>query len=439
MRRFAFLRVYESLDNQSQLFGVDITDDNFMCVSYMMADIYKVYELWQDPNFVNNYSFDSNNYLQCEGLVELQVDEKTYQEHMAILNKEFKVEEAPTLMKLLKTLICVDAKFVIQKESKAETGAVAVDVGIWEHGIEESGFDSYGGEDDSEPVREVYDIVIPCYGVKFSKSTMSVYFNYYDDDGLHHWNIMRYDDIWYVFNPFSFLVSSANLSAFQRCMGEFQNYLLEEGSYEYRNESYVKYKVLQDIPLLANDEYIFTEILHKAIICSERYNNVLKITKDFMSSLCDNSNVELKGWAGKDRSFKTNYGIYFKTQYIAIPTEERVEVLNRVIGNKGRIKECPSLGEVQLLLKTLFQDFEEQFVAFVIATIIYNAKDHCDMMRLTQNALVHYERQKAFADLYSYRMRGCFLLNNESVTAQYQVAGSDESGYVIIKEVLRGR
>ena len=93
-----------------------------MCVSYMMADIYKVYELWQDPNFVNNYSFDSNNYLQCEGLVELQVDEKTYQEHMAILNKEFKVEEAPTLMKLLKTLICVDAKFVIQKESKAETG-----------------------------------------------------------------------------------------------------------------------------------------------------------------------------------------------------------------------------------------------------------------------------------------------------------------------------
>ena len=61
MKRFAFLRVYESLDNQPQLFGIDITDDNFMCVSYMMADIYKVYELWQDPNFVNNYSFDSNN------------------------------------------------------------------------------------------------------------------------------------------------------------------------------------------------------------------------------------------------------------------------------------------------------------------------------------------------------------------------------------------
>ena len=34
---------------------------------------------------VNNYSFDGNNYLQCEGLVELPIDEKTYQEHMALL------------------------------------------------------------------------------------------------------------------------------------------------------------------------------------------------------------------------------------------------------------------------------------------------------------------------------------------------------------------
>ena len=132
----------------------------------------------------------------------------------------------------------------------------------------------------------------------------------------------------------------------------------------------------------------------------------------------------------------TNYGIYFKTQYVAITTARRRDVLNKLIESKELLRSFSSQEEVMDYVNKSFDDYEERYAASIIVAIISKAHDSCEMLTLAQSYFAFYERSQALADLYSYRIRSCFLSNNESIKAHYSVNGSDESGCVIVKEVL---
>jgi len=435
VKRYAFLRNYYCSPDKPDLFGIDISDNRFVTASYMISDWYKIQELLNDPNYVKNYSFTKEGYLQCEDLIRLDLDLDTYCNYEPMINQEFALSESLTLLRLLKVLLNIDAKFILHRNKQKEEATI-VNVDVW---------GSTGNNDvaPSEPkdaqMFDETDIIVPCSKVKFSRSTMSVYFNYFDSDGIHNRNIIRYDDTEYIFTPFSFLIPTGKKEEFVINNAEFVGYLKEEGMLEYNKEDFIIYTVLDSIPLVATDENLSPGLLHKSIICSERYNNVIKILKDLMTALCNNNDDDNSTkWAGKNRSYATNYGIYFRTEYVAVPEARRIEILNFIIRGKRSIKKCASEEQVCALMAKVdnFKDFEEKLLAQILGVIVYSAEDRCEMISLTQHHIAVYELRQAFADLYNYRMRSCFLLNNESI-GTYNISGSDEIGRVIVKESLR--
>ena len=199
------------------------------------------------------------------------------------------------------------------------------------------------------------------YNLKFSKSTMSVYFQIVTNNGLVNQHICRFEDMNVEFIPFKLGVpEDSDLTP------EFATYLK---NMTLNGKVYKVYSV--DFLPLVNPRKIQDCIAHKAHIRNIYYANFVKILQEFISRF-ETDDSQKVVWAGGNSDYSSNYGCFLDSSEKDLTKAEMSKITNYVMTDIFKIYQEQGLDAAR---KTIARSAARPLVKhcmLLLTTIILN-------------------------------------------------------------------
>lgn len=253
------------------------------------------------------------------------------------------------------------------------------------------------------------------YNIKFSRSTMTVYFILKINNGLLNRNIVTMEDTILKTHEFYFAVPLETKT-------EFPNTIEYIKDININNSDYKLYKC-NLLLLYTNEVLTFGTIINKADCLSSKYKVLLDTLNDFYKILLkrtlNEQSCELE-WVGGNGDHRSQYGIIFKNNCKKYTEFDRSELIKTALivltesKNKEELLaslERSSKNKLELTILTLIVQIQSK-------SSIYESIEYLvhQMNTITQN--------KTLFDLYLYNIRANTYIRKDYISKI--LSGSDE-------------
>lgn len=261
--------------------------------------------------------------------------------------------------------------------------------------------------------------------LKFSKSTMSVYFQITSNEGLYNRHLITLEGGYLQFHPFYFGVKES--------IGKEPNYGIYQHDITINNEKYKLYYV-ENISIIEDSTCIVPALINKAMGLKEKAiatNRVLEeIIKAFISS-------ETIAWAGGSNSHESHFGVLydysiprFKKRDIDFLAVKTLEFFDKATNSKQPV--------TKEFITEIFQQLGTNdivcYVVVILAKIIEVSTTHTELLSYVTQFRTQEAQQALVAELYLYQTKVSSYFYHIPITSKVNpiIDGSDESGYTLV-------
>ena len=270
--------------------------------------------------------------------------------------------------------------------------------------------------------------------LKFSKSTMSVYFSSFDQDGLKNKMIIKMQDNKLKFQPFFFAVPK--IEPFSQ--PENKELIVQRcGDITLNSEEAILYRVEQ-APFV--EECIVEHaLINKASIIVAKSNNLCSFLDSYRELICTKvlgkENLPV-AWAGGNHSYSSPYGVYYRADIKDLTKSCKNELLdltlNKVVPKFFSQKDFK--GAVTFI-NGLNLPYLSRIAVICLANIIFQSSGLEDSILTVNNVIRDYKLQGIFANLYLYKVRSlAYTKQRYYAEAFTPIIGSDEPFVTLAQE-----
>lgn len=274
--------------------------------------------------------------------------------------------------------------------------------------------------------------VSPFSSIGFSESTMTVYVNMYNEDGMYRNILISMNDGVLQLHPFYFGVPSSYTFSQTGC--EFVKQMMING------ELYSIYSV--DIFLIYDSNVLTSySLINKAVNLSYRYKQSLLALKDFseiyweLLEMPEDDSSKIS-WVGGSKSYESYYGISFKSTCRKLSADSRREIVNNAVKKSIELK-C-NLDAIKAFVESCHMTSLNKHIFMRIALIfVTDAKYQDSKLLQIFSSIKHSDETMLFYyGLFLYRVRSYLYLSNRSiVNPTYPIiSGGNEIDSTVVTE-----
>lgn len=398
---------YVENNKKTVAYELIMSDKHFRNVFYYVADAESLKELRKTLKAHFNFAF-ADGYLRCNGIT--QVPSNNLVE--GAINKKIAPPDADygTIYDLLQEGI--DKKFMVVYDEFAIDGGTLDGIGA------------------------------TCFSnIKFSASTMSVYFNIMTDRGLVNKHVICMEEFVLKLKPFYFAVPVGEKPAvFDRKAIEIE----PAGFLTINNCSYNLYYV-KNISIYDFSTYACGEMINKASVVVAKAKNAINILDDYRRIICKALNRNTYDddakipWAGGSGSHKSAFGVFYKATLENLSQRERSIVINIVLNDiVAKYKGHTSIQEMISELWKPPLSYAEKMAGGALLNVVSRASTLEESVLLTGKAIEQHRLNYVFSNLYLYKIRSRVYLKKDGFATPFNcmLVGSDEPISTIAKEVF---
>lgn len=284
---------------------------------------------------------------------------------------------------------------------------------------------------ESDTIKYLGDKVYPFSGIKFAKSTMTVYLAVVNNSTLYHNNLVVLDGGVLTFRPFYFTVP-ATAPAFQMYGCAFVRAI------ELNNKKYNLWHA-EYLPLYDEDVSFSISkcLINKAICERERKSAALRVQKYYKESLfgVNATSKDTLKWTGGDTDRRSFYGVVFKSSISMLTEKECFSIVNTCLTEIA--EDCNDLKEAKAMLMKKDWTTTAKFAGMCLLSVMLSTEGNV----VQQLAAVH-DMQKfleeciLFADLYLYRVRANAYIKHLHLAngTDPRIFGANEREYTLVEE-----
>ena len=274
----------------------------------------------------------------------------------------------------------------------------------------------------------------PFNHIEFSKSTMTVYARVFNDNQIKNQMLIVMNEQNLEIVPFYFITDIEH-----EIDPLFREYVSFLHTIVINNITYNLYK-FNNMPIYPTMTLKVNSLINKAMTMSIKQQSLIGIIKEcklflreMLGHTTENKQYE---WVGGSNSYKSKYGIYFKSSLQRISKEGCVDILNSYF---SILEKCQ--GDSMLVCNTI--EAEEsmhlrKLALYTIHNLMTSDSDftqvllNCDeVISELNNARIHCETY-----LYKVRLFSYFTGNRLVPRANPVITGSDEEAYTIVDQKL---
>lgn len=273
------------------------------------------------------------------------------------------------------------------------------------------------------------DVFTPFSSIKFSNTTMSVYYPVINDNKLFNRKIVSMKNDMLTFSPIKVAVPKGIDFHYECVKEEIDNY-----DYDVYTVEVISIYDTSFIPILP--------LINKAATLSIRLGTVVNIAKTFQSNLYESLGVENEKleWIGGSGSNQSP-GVYFTNSNKKIKKNDIQYALQLMLERKV------SDGTYDNFLCNLNRYNLHPDIQVGLRILINNIsnKDMTDTLSILQTLMLFYSLNIAYCDMYLYTARSVAYLKHQHLVPQFNfdgslrppvIYGSDETYYTVVKEVF---
>ena len=272
--------------------------------------------------------------------------------------------------------------------------------------------------------------------VKFSSSTMSVYFNILTDDGLENKHIICMEDYKLSAKPFFFAVPTT-----KRFSKDGSGGIENLGNLVINNVEYVLYRA-SEILIYDLDAYVSAGLINRASIDVAKTQNALNILADYRSCMCkalyEERDAGSVPWSGGTGSYESCFGVFYRADMEILSKKRRQKVLDIVLN--GIVPECKNSGleGAAARVKELAFSYEEKVASIALLNVAMRVSSLKDAIFLADKAILCHKAKNVSANLFLYKARSRAYLKKEGYATLLNpiITGSDEAISTIATEVF---
>lgn len=270
--------------------------------------------------------------------------------------------------------------------------------------------------------------------IEVSQSTMTMYAKIINDNQLHNEMLVTMTDGQLEISNFHFIKPKT---------AEFptwfhQEYVTYLGNATVNNEEFEWYE-LNYMPLYSNNFVRASALINKGMALHVKYKNLIETLVLYKGVLNDaqgyNLSQEPVMWVGGTTSYKTSYGVYFKSSMEAWSNKQKSNCVNFY---SSLIESCSDYNEINSKIETEVSDFTTRLILRTIHNITFS---DADMTTVIMNCIQTIQSCKVDLlkiDLFLYRIRICSYVNNIRLAPKYNpiLVGSDEVAFTKVNSVF---
>lgn len=276
------------------------------------------------------------------------------------------------------------------------------------------------------------------HNIRFSRTTMSVYVQIINVEGIHNEMIVSLEGTRLVFHPFYVAVPINKKLSYGA---------VKKSSCNIEHVPYDIYYV-DFLSLYTKDDYIAYGLINRACAISAQCLNMCKILDTFIEAVrCVTENGVIPSqiaWAGGSSSHKSSFGVLFKSSIKILSNKEVADIVNKAVNHF-----------LPMLDKYNFETLEDKikmanhiisitslptitkWYYFTLLKVILNANTMAEQLSVAIETKKACKTQMLFCDVYMYRIRSYSYLNCVSLVNLMRPVITDLSGiYTEVKEGL---
>lgn len=269
--------------------------------------------------------------------------------------------------------------------------------------------------------------------IRFSASTMSVYFNILTDNGLENKHLICMEDYRLAMRPFYFAVPEDEAL-------ELREYKGQPGLGDITINNLVYTLYYADELLIYDMEVLTpTSLVNKASIEVAKTQNAVNILNDYREGLFRALNGEQKKveWAGGTGSYESSYGVFYKADIDILSARKRGEIMKIILGwvAEGSFRSPEELYERLLALPLAY---EEKISGIALLNVVTHVSSVEDALFLSDKAIQCHKVMNAYANIFLYRVRSKVYFTKIGIVPVLNpvFTGSGEAISTIAKEVF---
>lgn len=387
---YCFLNcAYVTQNDETQVYEVVRSEDTFTNVRMMWLDLKQLQELAKEQDVVRDFSFDSG-FLKCANIARVRISDdilKAYKNHT--IKTDLTEFPEGTILTMLKQGVENDFCFVSD---------------------ELVNLDRYVGEK-----------VTPFSKVKFSQSSMSIYYSEVADGTIQNKYVVRSKGRIFEFEPFYFIVPE---ECEESVYGKFIKHI------QVNNRNYNLFYA-ENASLIERIKMLPMALVNKAVCLRCRVSSAVKV----LECLCKPYRDESLTWVGNNHAEHSLSMIEFISSYRGITSARDAQEIIDVVKELQQ----PTFDETKRAIYRYNQDIVFRFAAQWAANIIQSSVTTADLINNCQEGIRQLSITIFYIDLFLYRIRSfSFKTNNELLRySKNQFFGSNEPGFTLIREVIK--
>lgn len=387
-------RVYVDSNDVSQLYEFTLSDSYFLNVCTYITDLEGLRKLAENESLSKDFSLDAG-FLKCDNVPRVE-------------NNNL-VKEAIGIPSYVRDL---EYSFYTFVQTAVEHDFLIVDDSILDcerfNGIKVSNFKN----------------------IRFSQSTMSVYFPLVNEEGLRNKHLVLLEDGLLRLNVFHFAVPA-----------EYNNQFKENGCVYcsrmfINNSEYVIYR-MDELPIYPYAYVTAGNVINKAVSVRERSKAIVEVVTDYISFcngvLGNNDNSKLP-WAGGNNSYSSGYGVTLTSSLTLLKRTDRSAILDRVLGEI-----FPEMDSYTAAVEYIKNGGGSQLAKAclnVLSFICFSGKNVTEQLAYAVAVKNKYKTEMFYADLFLYQVRVATYVRRIHLANPINpvLQGSDEAAYTIVNE-----
>lgn len=253
--------------------------------------------------------------------------------------------------------------------------------------------------------------------IKFSESTMTVYIQMHNADGIFNKMITTANEGTLTFRKF--FVAAKNSTAVPGCVDLKKSIILHN----------VEYHLFETDELCIYDESVrfIPGVLNQACFESVVFKTLSSMCKDFIQGItsCISTTDASSAWVGGSKDYKSSKGVWLKSSLKPLTTRERKLIED--VALRSETDDCAALqSEVYERVKySLPQNRLVSVSVKIFAELLTEQGDLTDKVDYALLRKTSFDKRVFWADMYAYRVRTITFLHKRKLT---QVGAASISG-----------
>ena len=393
-------KVYENSENEIVLYECILSTSTFQNIESCRVDLEGLKKFAEDETLCTNFTMQ-DDYLRCDIL---------------------------PVQKINNIIADSKGKHIPQRESKLFTIYDLITIGL------DNNF-FYVNSNFANNQQELNGIGFTHFrNLKFSESTMSVYFHVKDEDGLRQDSLIFMKDGCLILNDFYFAAPlDWSFSGISK-----NNTPVKIGAITLNGTEYLLYKT-KDLALYDMNTIIAKPLVNKASVVYLKNKNIYNVLNDYSSAvssaLYKNEEAAIT-WSGSGRSLASPFGVYYKANCDSLTSDQRSSIINKVL---KLIAECKDAEPQEIIgvIKTWRMTPLMKLCAINLAAVVFDSTPE-DALYKAATQKENCARMMVLSGLYLYKVRSCtYITKTWLVPANAPIfGGSDEYISTIAKEIF---